>query len=205
MWPALASLLALHTLVHTLWELSKHNPLTCTLDSSFEWDCWASSALHWVASSCGTRWKLWASCELVTLGVYWHLDGLVIEESLSGVGDCLRPRSVACLGSWPSLDEEPKCTLLDCSCHWATSLVGRFLWHYLLARCMIPISPRTTKCWSTQRGLACQQAREPREKNLVSLMWLDFSRWLISFILWLAHSSTWRYNHPTHSFTFLAN
>ena len=29
-----------------------------------------------------------------------------------------------------------------------------------------PLSRRTTKCWSTQRGLACWQAREPREKNL---------------------------------------
>ena len=33
-----------------------------------------------------------------------------------------------------------------------------------------PLSHRTTKCWLTQRGLACRQAREPREKNLVSLV-----------------------------------
>ena len=33
-----------------------------------------------------------------------------------------------------------------------------------------PLSLRTTKCWSTQRGLACWQAREPREKNLMSLV-----------------------------------
>ena len=32
-----------------------------------------------------------------------------------------------------------------------------------------PLSRRTTKCWSTQWGLACQQAREPREKNWLSL------------------------------------
>ena len=27
-----------------------------------------------------------------------------------------------------------------------------------------PLSRRTTKCWSTQQGRACQQAREPQEK-----------------------------------------
>jgi hypothetical protein len=124
-----------------LWPLSWHLTHFCSpfeswantihslghLISSFEWGWWASSALHWVASSCGTRWKLSASCELVTLGVCRHLDGPVIGGSLSGVGDCLRPRSVACVGSWPSPCEEPKGTLLDCLCHWATSLVRRFL------------------------------------------------------------------------------
>ena len=29
---------------------------------------------------------------------------------------------------------------------------------------------RTTKCWLTQWGLACWQAREPREKNPLSLV-----------------------------------
>jgi hypothetical protein len=33
-----------------------------------------------------------------------------------------------------------------------------------------PLSRRTIECWSTQRGLARRQAREPREKNLVSLV-----------------------------------
>ena len=32
-----------------------------------------------------------------------------------------------------------------------------------------PLSRRTTKCWSTQQGLACRQAREPWEKNRLSL------------------------------------
>ena len=36
--------------------------------------------------------------------------------------------------------------------------------------CETPLSRRTTKCWSTQRGLACWQAREPREKNRLSLV-----------------------------------
>ena len=30
--------------------------------------------------------------------------------------------------------------------------------------------------WSTQQGLACRQAREPREKNHVSLVLFDISR-----------------------------
>ena len=32
--------------------------------------------------------------------------------------------------------------------------------------CETPLSRRTTKCWSTQWGLACRQAREPQKKNL---------------------------------------
>ena len=32
-----------------------------------------------------------------------------------------------------------------------------------------PLSRRTTKCWSTQRGLARRQALEPWEKNHLSL------------------------------------
>jgi hypothetical protein len=85
--------------------------------SSFKWDWWASSALHWVASSCGTSWVIWASHDLVTFGVCWCLYGLVIGGSLSRVGDCLQLWSVAHAGSWPSLSEELKGTLVNCSCH----------------------------------------------------------------------------------------
>jgi hypothetical protein len=38
--------------------------------------------------------------------------------------------------------------------------------------CATPLNRRTTKCWSTQRGLACRQAHEPRKKNLVSILCL---------------------------------
>ena len=38
-----------------------------------------------------------------------------------------------------------------------------------------PLNRRTTKCWSTQRGLACRQAREPWEKN-----WLSLTIWYSS-------------------------
>jgi hypothetical protein len=123
------------------WPLSWHLLHLCTLFESWathstqlftwfhhlEWDWRASSALHWVASSCGTSWVIWASCELVTLGVCRHLDGPVIGGSLSGVGDYLWPRSVACEGSCAFPSGVPKATLVYCSCHWATSLVGKFL------------------------------------------------------------------------------
>jgi hypothetical protein len=65
-----------------------------------------------------------------------------------------------------------------------------------------PLSRRTTKCWSTQRGLACRQAHKSWEKNRLSLaIWYSPSDWLI-FILWLVHPSTRRYNHLTLSITF---
>ena len=48
--------------------------------------------------------------------------------------------------------------------------VGSYGVHLLDEVRATPLSHQTTKCWSTQRGLACWQAREPREKNLVSLV-----------------------------------
>ena len=183
MWPALGTLLAPLTLVHTLWELSKHNPLTCTLTSSFEWDWWAFSALHWVASSCGTRWKLWAGRDLVTLGVCRHLDGLVIGGSLSRVSDCLWLWSVACEGFLTFPRQRAKRYSIGLLVSLSYLTCGRFLWHQVWARCVIPISRRTTNCWSTQQRLACWQAREPWEKNHVSLVSLDISWCSLVFIL----------------------
>jgi len=69
-----------------------------------------------LTASCGTRWKLWAGCDLVTLGVCRRLDGSMIGGSLSRVGDCL-PRSVACEGSCVFLGGALKGTLVICSCH----------------------------------------------------------------------------------------
>jgi hypothetical protein len=123
------------------WPLSWHFLHLCTPFGSWathfthlftwfhhlEWDWRASSALHWVASSCGTSWVIWAGCELVTPGVCWHPDSLVIGGSLSKVGDCLRARSVAFEGSCAFPGGASKATLVNCSCHWATSLVDRFL------------------------------------------------------------------------------
>ena len=48
-----------------------------------------------------------------------------------------------------------------------------------------PLSRRTTKCWSTQRELACRQAHEPREKILCLLYdWISPGDWLSSYCDW---------------------
>jgi hypothetical protein len=120
------------------------------------------------------------------------------------VGDCSWPASMIVMGLLPFPVESQKVTLVDCSCHWVTSLVGRLL------RCpncvdnvrAMPLSRWTTKCWSTQRGLACRQAREPQEKNCLSLaFWYSPGDWLV-FILWLVHPSMRWYNHLTLSIIF---
>jgi hypothetical protein len=41
----------------------------------------------------------------------------VVGGSLSGVGDCLQPRSVACEGSCAFPGGAPKATLVNCLCH----------------------------------------------------------------------------------------
>jgi len=76
-------------------------------------------------------------------------------------------------GFVPSLVESQNVTLVDCSCHWATSLVGRFL------RCSsevevraIPLSRRTTKCWSTQWGHSMLASTWTSGENCVSPLWL---------------------------------
>ena len=105
------------------------------------------------------------------------------------VGDCLWLAPVIVRGLAPSPAKSLKVALVNCSCHWVTSLVGRFLWHlFWWARCVIPINHWTTKCWLTQRGLACQQAHEPREKNWLSLVdWTSPSDWLGFY--WLVYLS----------------
>ena len=51
--------------------------------------------------------------------------------------------------------------------------------------------------------VACWQAREPREKNRLSLaIWLSPGDWFYIHLV-IGSSPTRRYNHPTRSFTFL--
>ena len=124
--------------------------------------------------------------------------------ALAHVGDCSWLAPVIMRGLAPSQAMSLKVALVNYSCHWVTSLVGRFLRHLLWwARCVRPISRRTTKCWSTQWGLACWQAREPREKNRLSLaIWYSPGDWFYIHLV-IGSSPTRRYNHPTHLFTFL--
>ena len=89
--------------------------------------------------------------------------------TLSRVGDCSWPAPMIVMGLAPSSTKSCKVALVNCSCHWVTHLwVGSYGVHLLDEVCATPLSRWTTKCWSTQRGLAWRQAREPREKNLVS-------------------------------------
>jgi hypothetical protein len=74
---------------------------------------------------------------------------------------------------------------------------------YLLDEiCATPLSRQTTKCWSTQRGLAYQQACEPREKNRVILV-IGFLSVIGCHHIVIGSFPTRRYNHPTHSITFM--
>jgi hypothetical protein len=51
---------------------------------------------------------------------------------------------------------------------------GRFLWRSWWAWRLSSISHRITESWSTQWGLACQQAHEPRDKSLSPCVDWDF-------------------------------
>ena len=50
--------------------------------------------------------------------------------------------------------------------------------------CETPLSRRTTICWSTQWGLACWQAHEPRDKNWLSLaLWNSTGEWFSNHLV----------------------
>jgi hypothetical protein len=64
---------------------------------------------------------------------------------------------------------------------------------------VIPISHRTTWCRGTQRGLACQQAREPRDKSSISIVFdqLDFILVIDYFFGHLGIHFGWLNLHPS--------
>ena len=106
-------------------------------------------------------------------------------------------------GVVPSSAECQKITLVNCSCHWVTTCGSVLAMSYRVDEvCETPLSHRTTKCWSTQQGLACWQAREPREKNQLSRLWHSSGDWYYIHLV-IGSSPTWRYNHTTCLFTFL--
>ena len=124
---------------------------------------------------------------------------------LARVGDCSWPSLVIVRGFVPSPAERRKVTLVDCSCHWVTSLVGRFLqcpivWTRFVRHLLAVESPSVGR---HNGDVACWQAREPREKIGCLLPFGILSVIDEVFILWLVHYSTRRYNHPTHLFIFL--
>ena len=69
-----------------------------------------------VLASCGTSWAIWASGDLVTLGVCRHLDGLVIGGSSSG-GRLLSPAPIIVIVRYSCafLGGALKATLVDCA------------------------------------------------------------------------------------------
>jgi hypothetical protein len=105
----------------------------------------------------------------VTLGGCRHLDGLEQQRSFStswslfmaGFGDCMG--SCSFLGGELKGNSSGLLVLLS-----YLTWVGSCGVHLLDEVYATPLSRRTTKCWSIQWGLACRQAHEPRERNLIS-------------------------------------
>jgi hypothetical protein len=178
-------------LVIASFELSKLPPthISCLITNS-KWDWVIPSAFSWVITYNGTWGSLWLHISFLS---WWLLSPRQLwaaEELWQELVIILGHLPVIVRGSCAFLGGVPKATLVDCSCHWATSLVG---WFFAVSKCVdkviaTPLSRRTTKCWSTQRGLACQQAREPREKNLVFILcMIGFLLVIDLHILWLVH------------------
>ena len=140
--------------------------------------------LHLVAlgdrSSCGF---------LVTLGGCRHLDGL---EQRRRIGTSWWLFVAISRWLWEVcayLGGVPKATLVDCSCHWATSLVGRFLWCPSEDEVRATtLSHRTTKCWSTQRGRSVPANTWTSGEKLVSqLCLISILPVLDCLYWWLVH------------------
>ena len=123
---------------------------------------------------------------------------------LAWVRDCSWPSPVIARGFVPSPAEYRKVTLVNCSCHWVTSLVGRFLWCPIVwMRFMQHLLAAEPPSVGRHNGdIACWQAREPREKIGCLLPFVILLVIELLFILWLVHSSTWQYNHLTYSFIY---
>ena len=131
------------------------------------------SAFAWVIASSGT----WGSIRLRFSCYSWWLPphrwlGAAKEHWHELVIVCGH-LPVIVRGHVPSPAESQKITLVDCSCHWVTSLVDQFL------RCpsedevrATHLTRRTTKCWSTQQGRSVPASTWTSGENCVSPLWL---------------------------------
>jgi hypothetical protein len=85
------------------------------------------SIFAWVIASSGTWRSLWLRSSYYS----WRLPPPrrlgVAEELWQELVIVLDHLPVIIRGSCAFPDGAPKATLMDCACHWATSLVGRFL------------------------------------------------------------------------------
>ena len=133
-----------------------------------------SSVLHWEIASSGTRCSCCKPVVLVTLGGCHLLDGLVACESVEARKEIVRCSGEEIVrGMVLTLWGSRRATLLDRACHWATSVVGRFLQCPNGDEvCVTPLSRWTTKFWSTQWG-----------RSLVATKWTSGENHRVNFVL----------------------
>jgi hypothetical protein len=177
-------------LVIASFELSKLSPthLSCLIANSM-WDWVIPSAFAWVITSHGTWGSLWLRISCFS---WWLLSPrwLWAAEELCKSCDCSWPPPGDCEGflCLPRQSAKGNSSGLLMSLSYLTC--GLVL---AVSKCVdeviaTPLSRRTTKCWSTQWGLACRQAREPQEKNLVLILcMIGFLLVIDLHILWLVH------------------
>jgi hypothetical protein len=151
-------------------EIEWSNTFACKFTSSGTWEIiwlWDSCYSWWLSSprQLGVAEELWQELVIV-LG---HLP--VICEGF--------------LGLFP--DGAPKATLVDCSCHWATSLAVGSSGALGELGFGLPISRRTTKCWSTQQEHSMLASTwTSGEKSIISCLFgILLANWLT--IHWLVH------------------
>jgi hypothetical protein len=187
-WPALEELSWTFVNLDILLSWAYSFPLISLawllIQSEIEWSkCIVLVSLHlsgtWMIFGCGI---------LVSLGGCCHLDGLEQQRSCgkSGAYSWSPPDDLWGVLCLPRRSAKGNSSKLLVSLSYLTC--SRFLKCSWGAWLCLPISCRTTRCRSTQRGLACLQAREPREKNCVSplllIYWISFDDWYSSYYDW---------------------
>ena len=116
----------------------------------------------------GIHVALWIS--LVTLGGCHHLDGWSSAGGLARVGDCSWPSPVIVRGVVSSPAECRKVTLVNCSSlSYLTCGSVLAVSFHVDEVCETPLSRRTTKCWSTQRGRSALASTLTSGENRLSL------------------------------------
>jgi len=132
-----------------------------------------SSAFAWVIASSGTWGSIWLQFSCYS---WWSPPprqlGATEEDWYELVIVCGH-LLVIVRGFVPSPAESQSVTPVDHSCHWATSLVGRFLWCPSEDEVRAtPLSHRTTKCCSTQWGHSVSASTWTLGENSLSPLWL---------------------------------
>jgi len=152
------------------------------------------SAFAWVIASSGTWGLIWLQFSCYSwwlpppkwLGVaeeHWH-ELVIVRGHV--------PMIVR--GFVPTPTETQRQPLVDCVCHWATSLVVGPCGARGELGCGIPINRWTTKCWSTQREHSVSASMwTSGEKSCVSfsplvIWWFIGFLVILDILLWLDQS-----------------